>query len=393
MRSAVITHALRTPIGRFMGVFSSLKARDLGIAVTKGLIEKSGISPDQVDEFIFGNARQAGSGPNIARQIAIFSGIPDKVPAYTVNKACASGLKSIILAAQAIWLNEAEIIIAGGTESMTNVPFMVDGLRHGVKLGDIKFDDGMYRDGFLCPMAGQVMGRTAENLVEKYSISRLEQDEYAAMSQQKCQRARNEGRFSDEIVPVTVKGRRGEETVISQDEHPRDNVTVEKLSKLSPVFKEGGSVHAGNSSGITDGASALLIMSAEKARRMGYKPMAEIGSYSVAGVDPGIMGIGPVPAIKELLKKTGMKLEDFDLIELNEAFAAQILACHRELSLPMDRVNVNGGAIALGHPIGATGARIVTTLLHEMTKRGAENGMAALCVSGGLGMAVHFKRD
>lgn len=393
MRSAVITHALRTPIGRFMGVFSSLKARDLGIAVTKGLIEKSGISPDQVDEFIFGNARQAGSGPNIARQIAIFSGIPDKVPAYTVNKACASGLKSIILAAQAIWLNEAEIIIAGGTESMTNVPFMVDGLRHGVKLGDIKFDDGMYRDGFLCPMAGQVMGRTAENLVEKYSISRLEQDEYAAMSQQKCQRARNEGRFSDEIVPVTVKGRRGEETVISQDEHPRDNVTVEKLSKLSPVFKEGGSVHAGNSSGITDGASALLIMSAEKARRMGYKPMAEIGSYSVAGVDPGIMGIGPVPAIKELLKKTGMKLEDFDLIELNEAFAAQILACHRELFLPMDRVNVNGGAIALGHPIGATGARIVTTLLHEMTKRGAENGMAALCVSGGLGMAVHFKRD
>jgi acetyl-CoA C-acetyltransferase len=392
MEAVYVIDAVRTPIGKFMGAFSEVTAADLGVAAVKGLLMRCKIEGDEVEEFIFGNARQAGSGPNIARQISVRSGIPQTVPAYTVNKACGSSLKSMVLGAQAIGLGEADIVVAGGTENMTRVPFMLEGARFGYRMGDVKLLDGMYRDGFMCPISNLLMGQTAENLAEKYSIPRREQDEYAVETQKRCAEATKAGKWKDEMVPVEVKEKK-ETKLWETDEHPRPDATVEGMAKLPPVFKKDGTVHAGNSSGITDGAAALLVMSERKMKEKGLTPLARIGAVTTVGVDAAIMGIAPVPAVQKLLAKTGMSLKDFDLIELNEAFAAQILACDRELHFDRSKMNVNGGAIALGHPIGATGARIVATLLHEMKRRGAKQGLAMLCMSGGQGMAVQFVKD
>jgi acetyl-CoA C-acetyltransferase len=394
-RRVVITHAKRTPIGKFLGAFSEITAVDLGVSVTKSLFKESGLEPKKVDELIFGNARQAGNRPNPGRQIAYFSGIPQDTPGYTVNKACGSGLKSIVLAHQSITLGDADIIVAGGTENMTMVPFMLPKFRAGYRLGNDKVVDGMYHDGLLCPLCNIIMGATAENLVVQYKISREEQDKYALNSQHKCEKAVKENRFKEEIAPVEIKTRK-ETILVEKDENPREGATLESLAKLKPVFKkeeEGGTVHPGNACGIADSAAAVLVMGEDIAKKLGYKPLAYISGYVSVGVDPAYMGIAPVSAIRKLETKTGEKLNDFDLIELNEAFAAQVIAADRELKLPMDRVNVNGGSIALGHPIGATGCRFVVTLLHEMQKRNAKKGLATLCMSGGMGMAVSFTRN
>jgi acetyl-CoA C-acetyltransferase len=391
MTSVVVASAVRTPIGRFCGAFSDITSAELGGIAAKGAVDAAGLRPDQIDELIFGNGRQAGGGPNVARQIVRRAGLPDAVPAYTINKACASSLKAITLAAQTILAGEAEVIVAGGTESMTRLPFLLDRQRSGYRLGHGEVVDAMYKDGFLCPLCGQLMGETAENLAEKYSIPRLEQDQYAVETQQRCERARKSGRFKDEVVPVPLKTKEGIKP-FDLDEHARDGATVESMAKLPPVFRKDGTVHAGNSSGITDGAAALVLMSDAKAKSLDVRPLARIAGSASAGVDPRFMGIGPVPAIRKLETKVGWKLGDADLVELNEAFAAQVLACDRELTFDRSRLNVNGGAIALGHPIGATGARIVVTLLHEMKKRSAKRGIATLCVSGGLGMAVAFEQ-
>lgn len=391
----VITHAKRTPIGKFMGGFSYTTAVELGVAVVKDLFKTSGLEPGSVDELIFGNARQAGNRPNPGRQIACLAGLPVEIPAYTVNKACGSGLKSIVLGYQAITLGDAEIVIAGGTENMTLVPFMLDKARLGYRIGNAKLLDGMYQDGLLCPLCNQLMGETAENLAVKYNISRQEQDEFAVKSQHKCQEAIKQGRFKDEIVTMQVKNAKGKLVPMEQDEVPREGVTVESLAKLKPVFrKSGGTVHPGNACGIGDSAAGVILMSESKAKALGFKPMAYLAGYAAAGVDPAYMGLAPVPALQKLEQKISWPLADYNLIELNEAFAAQVLACGRELSqlIAEDRLNVNGGAIALGHPIGATGARIVVTLLHEMQKRDAQKGLATLCMSGGMGMAVAFGR-
>jgi acetyl-CoA C-acetyltransferase len=389
-KGVLVAGAARTPIGKFGGALASLQAADLGTFAARAAIEASGVPADAIEEAIFGNARQAGVRPNVARQIAHRAGVPDTTPAYTINKACGSGLKAIMNAYGAIALGDADVVLAGGTESMSNTPYLLLGARWGYRLGPAEIVDGMYRDGFLCPLCEQLMGETAENLVDRYGISREESDRYAAESQQRCESARVDGRFRDEIAPIEVPGKR-EVATISQDEHPRDGVTAESLAKLPPVFREDGTVHAGNSSGITDGAAAVVALSEDKAKALGAEPMARIVAYASAGVDPAIMGIGPVPAVRKLLDKTGLSLDDIDLIELNEAFASQVLACHRELGFDLERVNVNGGAISLGHPIGATGARIVVTLLHEMKKRQARRGLATLCISGGLGLAVLFE--
>ena len=380
--------AARTPIGKFGGALTPLQAADLGVFAARAALARSGTPGEAVDEAIFGNARQAGVRPNVARQIAHRAGVPDPTPAYTINKACGSSLKAIMNAYGAIALGDADVVLAGGTESMSNTPHLLLGARWGYRLGHAEVVDAMYRDGFLCPLCEQLMGETAENLVDRYGISREDSDRYAARSQQRCEAARRSGRFQDEIVPVEVPGPTGQTVTVSEDEHPRDGVTAESLAKLPPVFREGGTVHAGNSSGITDGAAAVVVLSEEKVRELGVEPMARIVAYASAGVDPAIMGIGPVPAVEEVLAKVGLELADIDLIELNEAFASQVLACHRELGFDLERVNVNGGAISLGHPIGATGARIVVTLLHEMKKRRVRRGLATLCISGGLGLAL-----
>lgn len=397
MNEVVILSSCRTPIGKFGGGLSSLSASELGGIVVREAIRRAGISPEMVDEVIMGNARSAGVGPNPARQMAYRGGVPHTVPAFTINKACGSSLRAIISASQAILLGDAEVVVAGGSECMSQTPYLLPRARWGYRLGHGEVVDGMYRDGFLCPLCGQVMGETAENLVEKYQISRHEQDQYAAESQQKCEKARKEGVFAQEIVPVTVRGvsgsSQGKETVVREDEHPRNGVTAESLSRLAPVFKEEGTIHAGNSSGIVDGASAVVVANSARARALGLQPLARVKAYTLAGVDPAHMGIGPVPAVQQLLSRTGMKLSQIDLIELNEAFAAQVLACDRELHLNQEKLNVNGGAIPLGHPIGATGARIVTTLLHEMVRRDARCGLATLCISGGMGIAVLFERS
>lgn len=387
-----LTAPVRTPIGKFGGCLSTLSATDLGIAVVKETIRRAAIEPGQIDEVIFGNARQAGVRPNPARHMAYKSGCPETVPAYTINKACASGMKTIVNAYQAIALGDAEVILAGGTESMSNTPYLLPRARWGYRLGHAELVDGMYRDGFLCPLCEQVMGETAENLAEKYQITRQEADEYALRSQKRYEMAKKENRFADEVVPIEIEDKKGNKSIIDKDEHPRPGTTLEALTKLKPVFKENGTVHAGNASGITDGAASVLVVSQEKITDLNIKPIARILDYTVAGVDPSIMGIGPVPAIQKLLKRNNLTLKDIDLIELNEAFAVQILACHRELNFDMDKLNVNGGAIALGHPIGCTGTRIVVTLLHEMVKRGANLGLATLCVSGGMGMTLLVER-
>jgi acetyl-CoA C-acetyltransferase len=384
----VIVGAVRTPIGKFGGALKSLSAADLGVSAVRGVLERSGVPPEAVEEVIFGNARQAGVRPNVARQISYRAGLGDSVPAYTINKACGSSLKAIMNAYGAIALGDAEVVLAGGTESMSNTPYLLLDARWGQKLGSSEVVDGMYRDGFLCPLCGQLMGETAETLADRHRISREESDRRALESQHRCERARQAGRFVEEIVPVEVSGRKGEIETVSSDEHPRDGSTLEGLQKLPPVFRKDGTVHAGNSSGITDGAAAVVVMSEEKAVALGVEPMARIVGYASAGVDPAVMGIGPVPAVRKLLQKTGLRVEDIDLIELNEAFAAQVIACQRELGLDSERLNVNGGAIALGHPIGATGARIVVTLVHEMLRRKAKRGIATLCISGGMGLAL-----
>ena len=389
----VITHAKRTPIGRFLGAFTEVSAVELGVTAVKVILSESGIDPATVGEVIFGNARQAGNRPNPARQIGCFSGLPDTVPAYTVNKACGSSLKAIILAYQALALGDSEIIIAGGAENMTRTPFMFDKMRWGYRLGNAPLIDGMYHDGFLCPMSNLTMGETAEKLNQTYKIPREEQDKFALRSHQLAVTAAEKGLFKDEIAPVAIKGKKGETVTIDRDEGPRAETNLEKLSKLPLQFGKDGTVTAGNSCQISDGASAVLVMTEERARKLGFEPLAFVGNYSVVAIDPSIMGIAPVPAVKELLKKTGKKLEEFDLMEINEAFAAQVLACDRELHFNWDVTNVSGGAIALGHPIGATGARFVTTLLHGMKRRGAKNGLATLCHSGGMGIAVQFYRE
>jgi acetyl-CoA C-acetyltransferase len=382
-----IVSAVRTPIGKFGGSLVSQSAADMGVVAAKAAIERAGIQPEQVEETIFGNARQAGGGPNPARQISIRSGVPQEVPAYTVNKACASGLKSLALAYQEIVTGNLDCILAGGTESMSRLPYYLDGARWGYRLGDQELVDGMYRDGFFCPIAKMVMGETAEVLAEQYKITRDEQDEFALVSQNRAAAALASDRFKEEIVPVTIESKRGSQ-VFARDEHPFPDASLEKLAKLAPVFSKTGTITAGNSSGITDGAAAVIIASESFAKKNNLKPLARILAVSSAGVDPRIMGIGPVPAMRKLEKKHGFKVADFDLIELNEAFASQVLACDRELHFDRDKLNVNGGAIALGHPIGCTGTRITVTLLHEMLKRKARRGVATLCVSGGMGMAL-----
>ncbi len=389
-----ITHAVRTPIGKFLGAFQGLSAADLGVQAVRALLSRANLAPDRVDEVIVGNARQAGGGPNVGRQVARRAGCPQEVPAYTVNMACGSGLKAVLLAAESVLLGRTRIVVAGGTENMTRVPFLLDRMRFGYGAGDVEVVDGMYRDGFLCPLAKQVMGETAETLAERYKIPREEQDQFAAESQQKCERAWKAERFRDEIAPVELPTQNGSgPKLVSRDEHPRAGVTAEGLRDLPPVFRKDGTVHAGNSSGITDGAAAVLVCSEDAAREIGAEPLAFLEASSIVGVDPAIMGIGPVPAVRKLFSGRGLSWDDVDLVELNEAFAAQVLACDRDLRIPRDRLNVNGGAIALGHPIGATGARILVTLLHEMRRRGARRGLATLCVSGGLGLAATVVRE
>jgi acetyl-CoA C-acetyltransferase len=391
MRDVVVAGAVRTPIGRFGGGLASLTAAELGATAAAEALRRTGVTPGHVEEAIFGCARQAGGGPNIARQVAWRAGLSQEVPAYTVNMACGSGLKAIELAWRAVRDGDAEVVLAGGTESMSRVPYLLSGARWGYRMGHQPAVDAMYQDGFLCPLSEMIMGETAERLADMYRIPRQEQDEFALRSQQRAAAAIESGRFDSEIVPVRVAGRKGEEE-LRRDEHPRADTTPASLARLPPVFKtEGGTVTAGNSSGITDGAAALVVLSAERARALDARPLARILGVAAAGVDPHIMGIGVVPAVRRLLERVRLRLEDFDLLEVNEAFAAQVLACDRELKMDPARVNVNGGAIALGHPIGATGARISVTLLHEMARRGARRGLATLCISGGMGLAAAYE--
>jgi acetyl-CoA C-acetyltransferase len=388
-----IVEARRTPIGKYLGSFRNYSAVELGTSIVEATLERAGVAPTEVDELIFGHARQAGNGPNTARQIAIGSGIPQKVPSYTVNKACASGIKSITLGAESIMLGRASCVVAGGTENMTRVPYLLDRARLGYRLGDAPLVDGMYRDGFNCPLADMVMGETAEVLAEEYGISRGEQDEWAAMSQNRAESAKERGLWGDEIVPVTAPDDRRKPVEVTADEHPRSGITAASMAKLPPVFKKDGTITAGNASGITDAAAALVLMSEDRVKSDGKTPAAWIKDYVSVGVDPKRMGIGPVPATQQILKRNNLTLDDIPLIELNEAFAAQVIACQRELGFDSNNVNVNGGAISLGHPIGATGSRIVVTLLHEMRRRDVELALATLCVSGGLGMALLVERS
>jgi acetyl-CoA C-acetyltransferase len=394
----VILGAARTPIGRFGGGLSRVHPAELGAAAVRAALERAQVGADAVDEVVFGHARQAGSGPNPARQVVRLAGLEDRVPAHTINQACASGLQAVAAAARAIALGEARIVVAGGMESMSRMPYLLDAApaRWGQRLGDIPLVDGMYRDGFLCPLSGLVMGETAEILARQYGITREASDEFALHSQRKAAAAMAAGRFADEIVPVRATDARGREVVVDRDEHPRPETTLEALARLPPVFGEvdghPGIITAGSASGITDGAAALVTASAEQARALGVPALGRILGWATSGVDPRVMGIGPVPAVLTLLSRLGLSLDDFDLVEINEAFAPQVLAVLSDLPVRSERLNVNGGAIALGHPIGCTGARILVTLLHEMRRRGARLGLAALCVSGGMGMAMAVER-
>jgi acetyl-CoA C-acetyltransferase len=381
----VVASAVRTTVGKFLGVHKKRTAVELGTAALVAALERARVAPSKVDLVILGNARAAGLGPNPGRQVAVRAGVPVEVPAFTVNQACASGLRALVLGAQQIQLGEADVVAVGGAESMSNVPFLLTRFREGYGQGDGEVEDGMYRDGFLCPMAKKVMGATAETLAERHAIPRAEQDVYAAESQRRCEVARKAGRFQDELVVVD-----GEPAL---DEHARDGITADKLAKLPPVFKKTGTVSAGNSSGIADGGSFLIIARRRAADALGLPVLARLESHATVGVDPEVMGVGPVPAVKKLLARSGRALADYDLVELNEAFAAQVLACLRELPIDRDRLNVWGGAIAIGHPIGQTGARIATTLVHQMRALGATRGIATLCVSGGLGVAVSLERE
>ncbi|WP_126428855.1 acetyl-CoA C-acetyltransferase [Brevibacillus marinus] len=387
-REVVIVSAVRTAIGKFQGSLASVSAPKLGAVVLEAALAKAGVAKEQVDEVIMGNVLQAGLGQNPARQAAIHAGLPQEVPAMTINKVCGSGLKAVHLAAQSILLGDADVVLAGGMENMSQAPYLLEGARDGYRMGDQKVVDSMIRDGLWCAFNDYHMGITAENLCDQYNLTREEQDEFAAWSQAKALRAIAEGRFKDEIVPVAVPQRKGEPVVFEVDENPREGITAESLAKLRPAFKADGRVTAGNASAINDGAAALLLMSGSKARELGLKPLARIVANASAGVDPRIMGIGPVPATRRALQKAGLTLEQIDLIEANEAFAAQSLAVGKELGFDRSKLNVNGGAIALGHPIGASGARVLVTLVHELQKReGAKYGLATLCIGGGLGVA------
>jgi acetyl-CoA C-acetyltransferase len=389
----VIAGAVRTPIGRFGGALAGVHVADLGAIAAREALRRAGlVDASSVDETIVGHARQAGNGPNVGRQVAHFAGVPDDRPAYTINKACASGLQAIVSGAQAVALGDSDVVLAAGTENMSQIPFLLPDERWGKKLGDMSVVDAMYRDGYLCRLCNQVMGETAETLVERYQLSRADQDALALASHQRATAAWAEGRMDGEIVPVTVKGPKGQEVVVTRDENPRPDTTLEALGKLPPVFKEGGSVGAGNSSAITDGAAAVVVLAEERAAALGIKPMARVVAYASSGVDAAEMGLGPVPAVKRLFAATGLSMKDMDLVELNEAFASQVLACDRELGFDREKLNVNGGAIALGHPTGCSGTRIVVTLLHELARRKGRYGLATLCVSGGQGMAVLFER-
>ncbi len=386
-----ILEAKRTPIGKFLGAFRNHPAVKLGAHVAREVLASSGTAPEHVDEVIFGHARQAGCGPNPARQVLVRAGVPESVTAFTVNAACGSGLKAIALGADSIRLGRAQRVLAGGMENMSMVPFILDRMREGYRLGHTPLIDDMYRDGFLCPICDMVMGETAEVLADEFKISREEQDKWAVMSQQRAEGAQKRDLFKEEIVPVTVPGARGEDIVVSTDEHPRAGVELSSLAKLPPVFKKDGSVTAGNASGITDGAAALVLASESAAS--GRDVLGWIRDFVAVGVEPRRMGIGPVPAVRALLERNQLKLSDIELIELNEAFAAQVIACERELKFDRERVNVNGGSISLGHPIGCSGARVVVTLLAQMRRANAKRGIATLCISGGMGMAMLIERE
>ena len=392
MKPGYLTAAVRTPIGRFGGSLKDWTAADLGVAAAKEALSRANVAPEQVEDSIWGCARQAGGGPNVVRQITWRAGVPDRVPALTVNQACGSGLRAIILAAEKIMLGRANVVLAGGTESMSRVPYFAEGARWGARMGHVDLVDGMYRDGFNDPLSGMVMGETAEELAQRYEIARDEQDEYALRSQQRAAAAIEAGRFVDEVVPLELKDRKGNVVAFAKDEHVRSDTSIESLRKLKPVFSKVGTVTAGNSSGITDGAAAIIVMTEEAVKESGAEPLARVVDYEIVGVPPEIMGIGPVPATRAILVRNKLRLDEIDLVELNEAFAAQVIACDRDLKFDHERLNVNGGAIALGHPIGCTGVRITTTLLHEMKKRNAKRGLATLCISGGMGIALFLER-
>jgi len=396
--SVVILSAVRTAIGRYGGTLRQTHPADLGARAAKAAIERAGLTPDDIDEALFGHGRQAGSGPNPARQVCQRAGLPFTVPAQTINQACASGLQSVALGAQAILLGQSKVVLAGGIESMSRMPYLVDAedARWGHKMGNFTLVDAMYRDGFRCSLSGLIMGETAEILARQYGITRQESDAYALKSQHKAEAANAAGRFDAERVPAPGHDAKGKPVELDIDEHPRAGSTIEGLRKLPLTFGQveghAGIITAGSASGITDGGAALVLADEAEAARRGLRPLARIIGWATAGVDPRIMGIGPVPAVHKLFTQTGLTMVDFDLVELNEAFAVQVLAVLRDLPIPEEKLNVNGGAIALGHPIGATGARILVTLLHEMVRRDVRRGLATLCVSGGLGMALAVER-
>jgi len=399
MRQVIVISAKRSPIGNFGGVFKDISAVQLGVNTLQAMLKETGLKPELIDEVIIGNVCGAGLGQNVARQIAIHSGIPDTVPAYTVNKVCGSGMKAVSLAALMIGSGEADIIVAGGTENMSQIPYALKDARWGARMGNKDMVDLMIRDGLSDIFNDYHMGITAENLAEKYNINREEQDAFAAQSQNRTEEAQIAGKFKDEIVPFSIPQRKGEPIIVDKDEMPRAGVTVASIAKLRPAFKNDGTVTAANSSGINDSAAFLILMSAEKAKELGLKPMATFVNSASAGVNPSLMGYGPVPAIKKVLLKAGWNLQDIELAELNEAFAAQSLAVLKGLELEgmgklnPEIVNVNGGAIALGHPIGASGTRIIVTLLHEMKRRETKKGLAALCIGGGMGIATLWEME
>ncbi len=392
MREVVIVSAVRTPIGSFGGGLSKLSAVDLGVIAAKEAIKRANIDPKEINEVLIGNVLSSGLGQNIARQIAIKSGVPVEVPSMTLNKLCGSGLRAISLAAQEIILGDADVILCGGTESMSNAPYILKSARFGQRMGDGKLIDSLLEDGLLDAFDKYHMGITAENIADQWGITKGEQDEFAVKSQNKAEEAQRSGIFHEEIVKIEIPQRKGEPLIFDKDEYIKENMSIEKLSKLKPAFKKDGTVTAGNSSGINDGAAMVIVMSKEKADSLGIKPLATIKAYGSAGVDPSIMGYGPVPAVKNALKRANWTIEELDLIEANEAFAAQSISVVRDLNLDASKVNVNGGAIALGHPIGASGARILVTLLYEMNRRDVKKGLATLCIGGGMGTALLVER-
>ena len=392
MTEVVIVAAVRTPIGSFGGSLKDISAVDLGSLVIKNAIERAGLEPEQVDEVIMGNVLGAGLGQNVARQMSVHAGVPVTVPAFTINKVCGSGLKAVQLAVQAVLCGDAEVVVAGGAENMSQAPYILPNQRWGSRMGNATVVDTMLRDGLTDGFEDYHMGITAENVAEQYGITREDQDSFALQSQKRAVAAVESGRFKEEIIPVEIPQRRGEPLVFDMDEFPRKDVSLEGLSKLRPAFQKDGSVTAGNSSGINDGAAAVVVMSAEKAKELGVPVLATIKSYASAGLDPKVMGCGPIYASRKALEKAGLTVADLDLVESNEAFAAQACAVAKELNLDLEKVNVNGGAISLGHPIGASGCRILVTLLHEMQKRDAKRGLVTLCIGGGMGTALIVER-